>query len=201
MNEKTPFIVLTVVFVVGFVGLVMMMTEAKTGAYISGPGSSIYEKTRIASETSGGDPSQYWQIAAGGRAYYGGTVLNEQERNIRKDLGLPLTEEQEKDARLGIGGTVTDPHTKRLRFRQPTTNQRGCIVYNVKKRMGQTGWQYAAGTDTLKQSIRMLECYRSGEETAEGEIPMVRSSIATIPLTWGAEDTYCCFSSGLTSTY
>jgi hypothetical protein len=72
MSEKTPFIVLTVVFVVGIVGFVLMMTEANTGAATYGR--SIYEVTRTAAETPGGDPSQTARQALDQRALYGSMV-------------------------------------------------------------------------------------------------------------------------------
>ncbi|MBW3004602.1 hypothetical protein KY310_02115, partial [Candidatus Woesearchaeota archaeon] len=198
MSEKTPFIVLTVVFVVGLVGFVMMMTDANTGAV------SIYEQTRAAAETSGGDPSTYWKIASGGRAYYGGIVQQgETQAKILEETGATIeggqayTQEGQATGNLGIAGTVQQDTSKRIPYRQINTNERGCKVFGVSRRMNQQGFQYAAGTETLRESIRMLECYKSGEQTAAGEIPMVRSSIANRPLIWGADATYCCFSTGL----
>jgi len=204
MSEKTPFIVLTVVFVVGFVGFVLMMTDANTGAV------SIYEQTRAASETSGGDPSKYWQIASGGRAIYGGLVQQgETQPIIIEKTGAPTTptaytEEGEPTGNLGVAGT-TPYQSKRTAFKQINTNERGCYVYNVPKRQGQLGMQYAAGTEQLQDSLRTLECYRSGQQiqTEDGQTltVMVRSAIQNRPLIWGADDTWCCFKSGLKATY
>lgn len=208
MSEKTPFIVLTVVFVVGFVGFVMMMTDANTGAQAYG--TSIYEKTRVAAETPGGDPSKYWQIASGGRAYSGGIVQqSEKQAEIIKKTGAPVTptaytKEGQPTGNIGIAGT-TPYQSKRTPFKQINTNERGCYVYNVPKRRGQLGMQYAAGTEQLQDSLRTLECYQSGQQiqTADGQTltTMVRSAIQNKPLIWGADDTWCCFKSGLKATY
>ncbi|MBW3001596.1 hypothetical protein KY338_00360 [Candidatus Woesearchaeota archaeon] len=204
MSEKTPFIVLTVVFVVGIVGFVLMMTDANTGA--QSYGSSIYEKTRAAAETPGGDPSQFARQALDQRALYGSMVQQGEniatiEQKTGISTGQAYAQSGEALGTLGMAGTVKKEDSSSIPYKRVVDNKRGCKVFGIQRRLGQIGLQYAAGTETLRDSIRMLECYRSGEQTVEGEIPMVRSAIANKPLIWGAEDTYCCFSSGLEATY
>ncbi|MBD3303935.1 hypothetical protein GF343_02225 [Candidatus Woesearchaeota archaeon] len=205
MSEKTPFIVLTVVFVVGMVGFVMMMTDANTGAV------SIYKQTREAAETPGGDPGKYWKAASGGRAIYGGIVQQgETQANIIEETGAQVeggqayTREGQATGNLGIAGTTSYQDKKRS-WKRLNENERGCYVYNQPVRSGQLGMQYAAGTEQLKHSLRTLECYQSGQQiqTAAGQTltVMVRSAIQNRDLIWGADDTWCCFKSGLRATY
>ncbi|MBW3004783.1 hypothetical protein KY310_03045 [Candidatus Woesearchaeota archaeon] len=204
MSEKTPFIVLTVVFVVGLVGFVMMMADANTGAATYGR--SIYEVTRAASETPGGDPSQTARRAIDQRALYGSIVqYGENIEAVEQQTGIATgnayTQAGQAVGNLGIAGTVKKEDSSSIPYKRIIDNERGCKVFGVTRRLGQTGLQYAAGTETLRDSIRMLECYKSGEQTAAGDIPMVRPAIANKPLIWGADATYCCFSTGLKATY
>jgi len=195
MNEKTPFIVLTVVFVVGFVGLVMMMTESKTGAY------NVYDSPYAQ------DQVKRWQIVSGSRNLYGGAVIqSEQQATIMKETGVTIeggqayTQEGQATGNLGISGTVQQDTTKRSKFRQPVTNEQGCYVYGVPKRSGELGLQYAFDENSQGRT-RLLDCYQIGDTTPEGNPVMVRAAMSNRNLIWGAENTRCCFQTALTSTY
>lgn len=201
MSERTPIIILTIVLVVGIAAFVMMMTDAKTGAV------SIYDQTRLQTETIGGNPAQYWRQAEGQRAYGAGFAhAGITQAQIIEQTGAPITEGAytyagQDAGNLGIVGTSQDSYTKRLTFRQPISNERGCLVYGAPLRANQMGLQYPAGTPGQLTSIRLLECYKTGDKTPEGTTVMVRAAIANRGLTWGAESTACCFSTGQTSTY
>jgi hypothetical protein len=207
MSEKTPFIVLTVVFVVGIVGFVLMMTEANTGAATYGR--SIYEVTRTAAETPGGDPSQTARQALNRRALYGSMVQQgENLARIEQKTGISTGQAYAKSGEalgtLGIAGTVKKEDSSSIPYRRVIDNARGCTT-NVPWRTGQIGWQYAVGTDALEDSIRSLEWYKNGDTVAleDGRelTVMVRPCIANKPLIWGAEDTACAYQTGITSTY
>lgn len=193
MSEKTPFIVLTVVFVVGIVGFAMMMTDARTGAV------SIYEQTREDTLTKDGDPSVYWRSASGERALYGSRVqygrnLATTEEETGVATGQAYASSGQAIGNLGIAGTVQQKESKRITFRRPQSHL-DCTT-NVPARKNQIGRQQAVGTASQKDSLRRLDCYMTGDEvtTPDGKtmMVMVRSAMAGTPLVW-EENTACCY--------